>query len=367
MEEKRLKAKISRLQYFFMIPNLIYGKAIGITSGIVVRKVGGDVWTSMLIGFLIGTLIVMATSVIAIRLGEDNIVQFAKKTMGPRSSYLLGIVLGIYFAIAFTVSSNVLMLHLKEYLLPQTPFLMLCIVYIALCTYGAWLGVEVIIRFSFFGFIMTMLINITMVIGTFRDFRVQNLQPTLDRGIIANVMASPYVFLDISMIILSILIIYPMINNKKNINKITLGGTLLGIISVIIWPIFETGVLGADVMKQFVVVCMQQVRSAELTQYLPRYELIMVSFFVWGLFVQSVVMLYCSMYSFKQATRVKKNPLILIPLAVVCVFITNYQGRDHNDYIKFLTNIWTPVSVILGVGIPLVLAVIMIFRRKKCN
>ncbi|GFZ31996.1 hypothetical protein CSC2_25220 [Clostridium zeae] len=359
-----MKVKISRLQYFFMIPNLIYGKAIGITSGIVVRKVGGDVWTSMLIGFMIGTLIVMLTSLIAIRLGEDGIVQFTKKAIGPRSSYLLGIILGIYFAVAFTISSNVLMLHLKEYLLPQTPFLMLCIVYIALCTYGAWLGIEVIIRFSFFGFIMTMLINITMILGTFRDFRVQNLQPLFDRGIIANVTASPYVFLDISMIILSILIIYPILNNKKNINKITLGGTLLGIISVIIWPVFETGVLGADVMKQFVVVCMQQVRSAELTQYLPRYELIMVSFFVWGLFVQSVVMLYCSMYSFKQSTRVKKDPMILIPLSIICVFITNYLGRDHNDYIEFLANIWTPVSVILGVGLPIVLAIIMILRRR---
>jgi spore germination protein KB len=348
-----------------MIPNLIYGKAIGITAGIVVRKVGGDVWTSMLIGFLIGTLIVMLTSVIAIRLGEESIVQFTKKAMGPRSSYLLGIILCIYFAVAFTVSSNVLMLHLKEYFLPQTPFLMLCIVYIALCTYGALLGVEVIIRFSFFGFIMTILINITMVIGTFRDFRFYNLQPIFDRGIIANLIASQYVFLDISMIILSMLIIYPMLNNKKNINKITLWGTLLGIINVIIWPVFETGVLGADVMKQFVVVCMQQVRSAELTQYLPRYELIMVSFFVWGLFVQSVVMLYCSMYCFKQATRIKRDPFILIPLAIICVLITNYQGKDHNHYIKFLANIWTPVSVVLGVGIPIVLAIVMIFRRRK--
>ncbi|QAA34290.1 hypothetical protein C1I91_23085 [Clostridium manihotivorum] len=364
---KKLKAKISKLQYFFLIPNLMYGKAIGITSGIVVRKVGADAWTAMLIGFIIGTLFVMLSSILAIRFMDKNIVEFTKELIGPRTSFFLGVVLSLYFIISFTISCNVLTLHLKEYLLPQTPFIVLCILYIVLCTYGAFLGIEPIIRFSFFGFIMTMLINITMIAGTINDFKLENLRPIMDRGIVANIMASPYVFIDISMVILSIFIIYPIISDKKDINKITFWGLILGIVSVIIWPIFETGVLGADVMKQFVVVCMQQVRSAELTQYLPRYELIMVSFFVWGLFVQSVVMLYCSMYTMKQVTKIKNNLLILLPLSLVSTVITYYQGRDHNVYINFLSGIWTPISFGLAILVPLILFVCMIFRKNRVN
>jgi cation/acetate symporter len=40
------------MQYFLMIPNLIFGKAIGITAGVMARKIGADTWFSMTIGFV---------------------------------------------------------------------------------------------------------------------------------------------------------------------------------------------------------------------------------------------------------------------------------------------------------------------------
>jgi hypothetical protein len=44
------------MQYFLMVPNLLYGKAIGITAGVMVRKLGADTWISMTFGFMIGIL-----------------------------------------------------------------------------------------------------------------------------------------------------------------------------------------------------------------------------------------------------------------------------------------------------------------------
>lgn len=340
-----------------MIPNLLYAKAIGITSGIIVRRVGADAWTAELIGFIISLIFVLIMVYLGNKFPEETMLQYSEKFFGKFGAKILAGVLAIYFAVAFTVSANVLTLHVKEYLLPETPFIMLCIVYTVLCAYGAILGIEVCIRFAFFGFIMMTLINITMVLGTFQDFRLSNLQPFLDKGIAENLKASIYTFTDTSMAILTIGLIFTTLDNKKKSMLITAGAMVVGIISVIIWPIFETGVMGADVMKQFVIVCMQQVRCAQLTTYLPRYELIMVSFFVWGLFIQSAVMLYCSAFSIKHVTGVKKEWKIIAALIIPLILITNYLGYDHNDYIHFLSTWWTEISAILSVGIPLLLLI----------
>lgn len=358
-----MKAKISRSQYFFTLPNLIYCKAIGITTGVIVRRIGADTWIAVSIGFAVGITFAMLMTYISSKFPEMTMIQYTEKVCGKFFGRGLGIILAVYFAIAYGFSANVLNMHLKEYFLINTPFIVMCIVYTLLCTYGVVLGFEVVIRFAFVGFLMIMGINITMILGTIGDFRLDNLQPFLDQGIKANLYNSIYMFSDIAMAILSIGMLYPMLNKKKKAISITFWSILAGAIIVIIWPILEIGVLGADTMKQFVVVCMQQVRSAQLTRYLPRYELIMVSFFVWGIFVQSVVMYWCSIYSLKQSTGIKKDWMIIVAYTPILILITDYIGRDHNRYVRLISNPWSQISAALSIGLPLLLLIIISAKK----
>lgn len=349
-----MKEKISRLQYFFMIPSILFGKAIGITAGVIVRKIGADVWTAMSIGFIFGTIMTLLMVYVCSKFPYKTIVEYAEDIFGKWVGKLIALVLAVYFAYSYAVSANVITLHLKEYFLPETPFIVLCLIYTVLCMYGVRAGAEVVIRFSSFGFLMLWLINITMILGTIGDFRFMNLQPILDRGLKANIFNSIYAFCDLAMVILAIGMIYPMINKKDKVMSVTLGAMIVASISVLIWPFFEVAVLGSDVMKQFVVVCMQQVRSAQLTRYLPRYELIMVSFFVWSMFVQSVVMFWSSVYSIKRISGLKDDRKIVWIITPFLILLTNRLGRDHNDYINFLAFPWAQISAALGIGLPVI-------------
>lgn len=361
-----MKEKISRLQYFFMIPSILFGKAIGITAGVIVRKIGGDVWIATTIGFIIGTIFAMLMVYIGSKFPENDISEYSEIVFGKLFGKAIALILAIYFAIAYAVSANVILLHVKEYFLPETPYIVLSAVYTLLCTYGVVCGAEVVIRFSFFGFFMLWGINITMILGTISDFDISNLQPLFDKGAAANFMNSIYTFSDTAMIILAIGMVYPMIHKKKKIGAITLGAMIVSIISVVIWPFFEVAVLGTDVMKQFVVVCMQQVRSAQLTRYLPRYELIMVTFFVWSVFVQSVVMFWSSDVIIKKFLGMKKDRIIVLLLTPVLTWLTNYLGKDHNDYINFLDFPWSQISAALSVGLPIMfLSALFIKSRFK--
>jgi spore germination protein KB len=352
------------MQFFFMIPNLLFGKAIGITSGAIARKVGADTWTSMLIGFIIGIGVMALLTYLCFKFPDKTIIQFTGEILGKWAGKLVGIMLALFFAVAYGTSANVMTLHLSEYFLPQTPFFLLCLLYTAVCTYGVFLGVEVILRFSVLGFFMQQMINLTMLVGTFSDFQWNNMLPVFEHGAAANLLSCLPIFTDIAMGILGVAILYPMLNNREKSVRLTFWALVISAISVLIWPFFETGVIGADMMEKYVVCCMQQVRSAQFTKYLPRYELLMVSFFAFTVYVQSVAMFHCASYCIKQTIGIKKNRYIMIPLTVVLVFITYIQARDDNKFVLFLSGPWSWICAALSVGLPLILFVAALLRGK---
>lgn len=357
-------AKIDRLQYLLMIPNLVFGKAIGITAGVMMRRIGSDTWTSMLIGFIIGTGVILLLTFLGSRFPNQTIIEYGGQLLGKWAGRFAGGLLAGFFMMAFAASANTMTLHLKEYFLPNTPFWIICALYTLLCMYGVFLGIEVVVRFSMVGFVMIILINLAMLTGTFQDFKWIHLLPLIDKGIFADIWGSVYIFGDLAIVILAVGFLYPMLNKKENGLSLTFWGMLLGCAVVVVWPLFETAVMGPGLAKQYAVVCMEQIRCAQLTKYFPRYELLMVSFFTFSMFVQSVAMFYCARFSLEQITGFKKNWQIVLPLTAVLTLATYYMAYDSNRYIDFLAFPYPQISAGLSIGLPLLLFFTALVRGK---
>ena len=85
-----MKAKISRMQIFLLIPNMLFGKAIGITSGVMVGKIGADTWISMTFGFIIGAIIIFLLTYLSSKFPEKTIIQYSEELLGNGLGKLLG-------------------------------------------------------------------------------------------------------------------------------------------------------------------------------------------------------------------------------------------------------------------------------------
>lgn len=358
------KVKISRMQYFMLIPNLLFPKAIGITAGVTARRVGGDAWTAMGIGFVAGTLVLILMTFLHSKFPEKTVIGISEQVLGKWMSKLVGLVMLAFFVLAFAVSANVMTLHLKEYFLIETPFMIICLIYILLCMYGVFLGIENIIRYALLGLMGCLLINITMILGTIGDFRLDNLLPLFDRGIMANVSSSAYIFGDLALVIMTLGMVYPMLNDTNKVGSLTFWAMAFSALIILVWPVFELAVMGSGAMKQYVVVCMQQIRCAQLTRFLPRYELIMVFFFTFATFVQSATLYYCALYSVKQISGIKKDWHIIVPLFFILLPLTYFMAKDHNDYANFLDSPWTQICVAVSLGLPLLLFIIALVRGQ---
>lgn len=321
----------------------------------------------MLIGFLFGTFFIILTVYLGSKFPEKTIIQYSNELVGKWGAKLIGVLLFIFFIFAFITSANTLILHIKQYLLPQTPYFVICLFYTLLTLYGLHLGIEIIIRLSFFAFLMVLLLNVIIILGTLKDVDVMNLLPLMDKGIIPNLTASIITFGDLGFAILGLSIIYPMLNKKTGSISLAFWSSIAAIVLVIAWPLMETATMGADVMKQFTIVCMQHIRGVELTRFFPRSELIMVSLFSWAVYIQSTVMLFCCLYSLKQVTGIKKEYVTYIPLAITLIIGEYYLGFDHNRFADFLAYPWPQASAALSIGLPVLLLLLYIVHRKKLH
>ena len=136
-----MKLKISRTQYFTLIPNIIYCKAIGITSGVMIRASGIDAWISMLIGFLIAIVAVLLMVYLGSKFPDKTMIEYSQVLLGKWAGKSIGLLLSAFFIVAFALSADVLVLHLKEYFLVDTPTILICATYVLLCMYGVPFGV----------------------------------------------------------------------------------------------------------------------------------------------------------------------------------------------------------------------------------
>jgi len=357
--------RISRTQYYLMIPNLLYGKAIGITAGVITRIIGADVWSCMLIGFIIGTAAIALMTYVSSKFPTLNILDYSELLVGKWITKVLALVLCIFFAYAYTTSANVITLHIQEYFLRETPFWLISFAYTLLCMYGLLLGIEVCVRFSLFGFLSSLLLNFLMLAGTFGDFDYKRLLPIMQTGVVNNIINSVYLFPDIAMAVLPIGFLYPLLNNKQKSIRLSIGAMVIGTLLIIVWPIFEVAVMSPETMQQYTVVCMQQIRNAQITKYMPRFELIMVTFFVFGVFIQAAIMFYCSVYSFKKLSGIKKDWQIIIPFTAILSYWTYVNGIDHNKYIISLADPWSQICAAFCLGLPLLL--LMLYKIRNCN
>jgi len=359
-----MNVKVSRTMYFIMIINILWDKAIGATASVTARAIGPDTWISMSFGFGAGAFIILIVAYLGSKFPEKTIIKYSEELWGKLLSKIVGIILAVFFIVAYGVCANVLILHAKEYFLVETPFVLLCLIFTLLCMYAVYLGIEVIARYAFFGAVSILLMTMLMAMGSNDEFHLNYLLPLMDRGFWPDIAASVYSFGDIALAVLAAGFLYPMLDSSKKSLSLSFWAMIAGGVAVIIWPVIETGVLGGDMMQRYVFCCMEQARATELSRFFPRFELIMIVLFNAGCVVQSSIMFYCAKLAIREVTGIKKDVYVIISLAVILTGVTYFIGVDNNNYSGFLAYPWAQACAALSIGLPFLLLVTALARGK---
>jgi len=146
------KETISNNQFRDILICIMWPATITYGSGILAREVGRDMWISGIIG--VSTIIPFA--LLIVYMGQNflgkTIVQYGQDLLGCVLGKVLGVILTLYFFIMSSSSISIYIHHLADFLLPQTPFLVVTTMHVLVIFYLVWKGPEVIARTAVIAF-----------------------------------------------------------------------------------------------------------------------------------------------------------------------------------------------------------------------
>jgi spore germination protein KB len=323
------KGKISSQQLLFLIAGFVQGSVllIDFTVGLTEHQT----WMVILAALAITTPVVLSYAVLAKRFPGMNLVQINDMVYGR----FLGKVVSVYYIFFFLMTLSFNIRDVGElyttFLMPDTPFVFLLVVFTATCTYAVTKGIEVLARISHLFVVTGIFILISTFIFLIDQMDFSKFLPFFELPFI-RIFQGIHI---VSMIpfgeTVAFLMIMGCLNNTEHVVKNTFFGLLIGAVSLLIGAARNTAVLGRT-QTIWTSPSFQSIRLIDIGTVLTRMD------FLIGIGQTILIFLKCSLFFYvlvvaiSQLLGLKSYLPLVLPLAAIEVIIaaTVYQSPvDH--------------------------------------
>lgn len=360
------KVKINNNQFRSLLVCIMWPTVINYGSGMVAREVGRDMWISGIISVLTTLVLVYITIRVAGKYPDKTIVEYSQELLWLIPGKIIGILLTLYFFIASVNTISMYIHHLTDFLLPETPFLVVTVLHVFVVSYLLYKGPEAIARMGVIGFTLAIIFYFLVFLASLSEMNINSLLPLFESGFKKVYSASHSVdsFTGINQIVIAM--IFPLILNQKKAFGTAASGILTGGGLFVFYFIAELMVMGPHVVALMRIASMDFVRSIQITQYLHRFESFMVALWYWSMLVQASILAYCSLKAFIQTVGIKKestkSKLVYI-YAVLAVSATYYIANDRVNFLNFRKSTWQYFSLPIQYGLPVLLLIAFLIRK----
>ena len=281
---------------------------------------------------------------------------------------LLGKGLGVTYIVAMLITNILILREFSDFLmittLPLTPKIWLLTAIAALATYGAYKGLEVIVRAVQFIFGIYFLASIITLLLALTNFQVGRLLPVLDEGVLpilrgsiapASWYGQVFVFS----------FIFPFVNKPKELKK-------KGTITLVAVTIFATldvvvtvGVFGANLTTVYTVPFWVLAKSIDFGDIVQRIESFLLVFWLCGIFIKAAFFSWIIGLGITQVFGFKNTKAVLSITATFEVIIANTFLRNASLIQFLVSNVWPSFGIAFCFLIPLFLLLIARVRKKQ--
>lgn len=362
------KVTISNKQLRAMVVCLTWPTIINYGSGFLARKVGHDMWLSGVISVLTTMLFVF----IVVQMGRNfpgkTIVEYSQDLLGTILGKLLGLLLSLYFFVSATISVSMYIQHLPDFLLPETPFLVVTIMHLIVICYLIWHGPEIIGRIGTLAFSLACIFYFLVLLASLPEFDASRLMPIFNAGVVGVSKASLSADSFTGIIQIVIAMMLPMVANQTKAFRSAATGLAIGGFFFVLYFIVEIMVMGPQLTSIMRIASMDLVRSIQITQYLHRFESFMVALWYWSILVQAGAVAYCALHAFKQTVGIKKtSPYLILLFGLLMGVLTYYLGYNRIFFQNFRESVWLYISLPFQFILPVVLLMVVMIKKLFTN
>jgi spore germination protein KB len=274
---------------------------------------------------------------------------------------------GLAYLLFFIHINSIIIREFGDFLvsafLPETPILVFNIMVLTLAAMAVRGGIEVIARVNQFVFPQFFLVLAALVFLTIEEWEFGNLLPLLEYGI-KPVLAGSVTPSAWRGEVVVILMFLPYLNKPAEAAKSVAAAVL--IIAVFLTLPILAGVLvfGSEQEAHFVFPTLELARYVNVGDFLQRLEAIIIIVWVAGITVKVAVFYLASVLSASHLVGLSDYRPLVYPVGIITLVYSIVLFDNSRELVKFLAEYVPYYAYIFELGIPMVLLVIAIIRRK---
>ena len=350
--------KINCTQFSSIIIMLILSSFLGVGIFSLIKASGIDAYLSIILGGIIGSIFIYLFITIFNYEPSLTLKDKINKLFGKKIGFILNFILFIIIFSMGTSSIFNLTIFISSQFLPETPLLLIALVFSFLVIFINTKGIDVISKTSFILVIINLIFYLFAFIGLIPSFDISNIKPFLEHGLNRPLKGAIFVIgFNIIPIFLLLMIPKNIIVDKKKINKHIIIAYLLGIILMTSVLFLTLGVLGIYLSSIYQYPEYIVLKNINIFNFIDRIENIITSQWIFSLFINLTMIIYFLSNSIKTNNKSKIIPTFL------CLSILFISKKIFSNNTQF-NNYTYKYSLINDIIILLILIIIFIKIKK---
>jgi len=296
---------------------------------------------------------------------------FPKLTIFQYCEVILGKFLGkcleITYIIVLLIMDVLVLREFSDFLivttLPLTPRIWLLASIVALTTYGAYKGLEVIVRAVQFILGIYLLGFLLPVLFVLTNFEGGRLLPIMEDGLLPIIRGSMVPSSWCGEIFL-LAMLFPFVNKPEELKR-------KGFIALVAITLFVTvdvavtiGVLGSDLTSALTLPFWAVTKSIEIGEIVQRLESFLLVFWISGIIIKATLLSYLIGLGITQVFGCKRLKAVLGISAIFELFIADVILGNASQMSVILSSYWPPFGMIFELIVPTFLLGIARLRKK---
>jgi spore germination protein KB len=357
--------KISSFQFFILVVMFVLGSAVLFLPTVIAAAAKEDAWIVAIIGGILGLGIALLYVKLAASYQGDNLTQMYESAFGIVIGKLLTIIFCYYCLVLASLILRGIGDFMVSQIMPETPIEVIMGMFIVFIIIAQKYGIEVFARSAeiFFPWVIFLLVLAVSII--FRDIKVSEIFPILDKGI-KPILKGTFSYLGFPYLeCVLLLMVVPYLNQFKKVKKTWLLGTFAGSIILFIAVILSITVLGPEITSRQSYVMYVLAKKIGIRDVFERMEVIFAIFWILTIFYKLLLCIFCLTRAVGSLFKLTNEDFLIFPLGVY-IYCTAIISGENVVYLNdFSSEIWPFFALQTGLILPLILLLIGKFHKNQ--
>ena len=356
--------KISTRQFTILATLITIGDNILVLPAIPALEANRDAWISAIVGLVIG-LIFVSLFVTAGKLNYKlSLIEHIREVFGRWVSIPIALLFIGYIMLSISA-------HLREVgdfavsqIIPDTPIEAVHILFLLLIIMGVRLGLETFTRVSEIFFPWFILLFIIFIVSLIPAIDLHKIQPVFDHGIKpilrGSIACTAFPFLEL----VTLMMIFPSVNNEKDIRSGIMIGTLIGGMILVVFIGLTILVLGAEPAARNTYPSYDLAKRINIGNFFQRVEAILALMWIITTYFKMTFFTYVLHRGLAQLFQLKDFRMMMFPIGMIIIFLSQVIAPNIAYYNNFSSKYWPYMDLTFSMFLPLALIVGYALRKN---